>query len=203
MGEHLMWSIRNSLQPAHFLLRTLLLFLGSVIFLSGCAVTKTMVPAKLVLPVLRVAPFSDVLEASYAAADLMASGLRTKSQKINASIIAASFVNINDLEESCPLGRIVSEQISSRMAQNGFRILDMKLRQNTVYIKERKGEFLLSREIKKISEAHSSGYVIVGTYTVAERSIYICARIVNTTDNSIVTGYDYQLERNFQTESLL
>jgi TolB-like protein len=89
------------------------------------------------------------------------------------------------------------------MAQNGFHVLEMKLRQHSIYVKEGEGEFLLSRQLQEISASHDSDLLIVGTYAVAEKGIYISARIVNAGDSTIVTGYDYQLERNFQTESLL
>jgi len=147
--------------------------------------------------------FMDVLEASYAAADFLAKDLSRKNLQITGSILTASFVNINNLSESCPLGRIIAEQISSRMAQNGYKLIDMKLRTNSIYIKEGKGEFLLSREIQEISKTQNSDYAIVGTYAVAEKSVYISMRIVDTSDNSIITGYDYQLGLNYQTESLL
>jgi TolB-like protein len=187
--------------------------LGLFIILSGCSGINQMAGEpieaqpdsssehNLSRPIIR--PFFDVLEASYTAADCLAEDLRRKLIKSDASIITASFVNINNLEESCPLGRVISEQISSRIAQHGLRILELKLRQNSVYIKKGKGEFLLSRKIKEISESYNGDYVMVGTYTMAEKSIYISARIVNTTDNSVTTGCDFQLERNYQIDSLL
>lgn len=150
-----------------------------------------------------LAPFNDLLEANYVAADRLAVDFRRKRRKSANYMLAASFVNINNLNESSPLGRVISEQIASRLVQHRFKILEMKLRQNSVYIKEGKGEFLLSREIKEISASHNSDYVIVGTYAVAERGIYISARIVNTTDNIIISAYNYQLALNSQTESLL
>jgi TolB-like protein len=154
-------------------------------------------------PTNRPAIYTDVLTASYTAADALSADLITRGGTAAATIMAASFVNINRLEESSTLGRLVSEQISSRMAQNGFRMLEMKLRQNSVYIKEGEGEFLLSRQLKEISQSHDSGLVVVGTYTVADRSIYVSARVVNADDSTIVTGYDFQLARNYQTDSLL
>jgi TolB-like protein len=148
-------------------------------------------------------PFIDVLAASYAAADNLCQGLQRKKIQTDATILAASFVNVNHLEESSTLGRIIAEQISSRIAQNGFKVLDMKLRHDSVYMKKGKGEFLLSREIDKISKTYNGDFVLVGTYAVAEMSIYVSARIIDTADNSISTGYDFQIERNFQNDSLL
>jgi TolB-like protein len=151
----------------------------------------------------RVPVFGDVLEGSYYAADALAAQLQAKAGKAGATMLGASFVNVDRLEESSTLGRMVSEQISSRLAQHGFQVLEMKLRQDSIYIKEGEGEFLLSRQIKEIGAAHNGDLVIVGTYAVAEKSIYISARVVNAGDSTIVTGYDYQLRRNYQTDSML
>jgi TolB-like protein len=151
----------------------------------------------------RVPIFGDVLEGSYYAADALAARLQAKTGKAGTTMLGASFVNINRLEESSSLGRMICEQISSRMAQHGFKVLEMKLRQNSIYIKEGEGEFLLSRQLEEIGASHNGDLVIVGTYAVAEKTIYISARIVNANDSTIVTGYDYQLKRNFQTDSML
>lgn len=148
-------------------------------------------------------PFNDLLEANYIAADRLAVDFKRKKRISTNHMLAASFVNINNLNESSPLGRVISEQIASRLVQHRFKILEMKLRQNSIYIKEGKGEFLLSREIKEISASHDSDYVIVGTYAVAEKGVYVSARIVNTADNVIISAYNYQIALNLQTESLL
>jgi TolB-like protein len=199
-----MWSTKHHLHR-------LFLFLVAALLLSGCTGIKKMTAnltggntarqAEAARPT--VPAFGDVLAGSYTAADSLAAHLHSKTGKTGITMLAASFVNINRLEESSPLGRIVSEQISSRMAQNGFQVLEMKLRQHSIYVKEGEGEFLLSRQVQEISASHDSDLLIVGTYAVAEKSIYISARIVNAGDSTIVTGYDYQLERNFQTDSLL
>ena len=150
-----------------------------------------------------IKPHSEILELSYAAADTLSGDLDKKLADRSGAILAASLVNIDNLEESCSLGRLISEQVASRMAYHGYRVLEMKVRQNSVYIKKGEGEFILSREIQQIGATHDGAYVLVGTYTVAKGSIYISLRIVDTEDNTIITGCDYELLRNYQTDSLL
>lgn len=199
-----MWSTRHHLHR-------LFLFALLALLVSGCSGIKKMTATltggdddrQPEAAVHRMPIFGDVLEGSYYAADALTAQLLAKTGKANATMLSASFVNVNRLEESSTLGRMISEQISSRMAQNGFKVLEMKLRQNSVYIKEGEGEFLLSRQLKEISTSQNGDLAIVGTYALAEKTIYISARIVNAGDNTIITGYDYQLDRNFQTESML
>ena len=61
-------------------------------------------------------------------------------------LIMATIVNIDALEQTSMLGRLVSEQVSTRLAQGGLKMLEMKLR-NSVYLKRNQGELMLTREI--------------------------------------------------------
>lgn len=189
----------------YFFLSLLVLF--STIGVAACAQktakVKEVIPTDLIPNLTRLEPYSNILESSYAVADILAKGLYQRGVNVENPMLAASFVNIDNLKESCTFGRIVSEQISSRLAQHGYKILEMKLRQESVFIQEGEGEFLLSRELKNISSTHRSDEVLVGTYAVAEDSLFISARIVRTRDNTVLTGYDYQLLLNYVTESLL
>ena len=148
-------------------------------------------------------PYSNLLESSYVAADSLGRGLRFRGFSPDESIMAASFVNIDNLTESSTLGRIVSEQIASRLAQHGFMIVEVKLREESVFIKEGKGEFLLSREVLSLGETRGAHAVLVGTYAVSKDFIFISARVVRTEDNSVVTGYDYELLNDATTRSML
>ncbi len=148
-------------------------------------------------------PYSDLLESSYAAADSLGRGLRFRGLSPDESILTASFVNIDNLTESSTLGRIVSEQIASRLAQHGFKIVEVKLRQESIFIEEGKGEFLLSREVTSLGETRGAKAVLVGTYAVSRNFIFISVRVVRTEGNSVVAGYDYELPNDSTTRSML
>ncbi len=147
--------------------------------------------------------YSNILETSYVAADSLGKGLRFREITPDMPILAASFVNIDDLTQSSTLGRIVSEQIASRLAQHGFKVIETKLRQGSIFIKKGKGEFLLSRELLDLSANQGAQAVLVGTYAVSEHFIFISARVVRTEDSSVVTGYDYELPQDKTTKSML
>ncbi len=148
-------------------------------------------------------PYSNVLESSYYAADSLGKGLRFREFSQDMPILVASFVNIDDLSQSSTLGRMVSEQIASRLAQQGFKIIETKLRQGSIFIEKGKGEFLLSRELLNLSTNQGAQAVLVGTYAVSEHFIFISARIVRTEDSSVITGYDYEIPQNKTTKSML
>jgi len=134
---------------------------------------------------------TDLIESSYKAADHLAISLPHLSSQ-NYTVIAASFVNINNLEESSGFGRTVSEYITSRLSQHGFKVKEMKLK-NSLFIQKKVGEFILSREIKEISLEHNAGMLLTGTYSVAEDAVYISARMLNPHDAAILAAYEYKL----------
>ncbi len=177
-----------------------------LICLSGCAQTPLPAlnaPARAAYTLPDPQPYSTLLESSYAAADSLGRGLGFRGISVEQPILVASFVDIDDLTKSSTLGRTVSEQIASRLAQHGFKILEVKLRHDSVFIKEGQGEFLLSREVQNLGAARGAYAVLVGTYAVSKRFIFISARVVRTKDNSLVTGYDYELPCDATTKSML
>ncbi|HIG14396.1 MAG TPA: hypothetical protein EYQ32_08065 [Gammaproteobacteria bacterium] len=143
----------------------------------------------------------DLGGSSHRAADSMIkkAGARLDTQR---SIAAASFVNIDDLSESSSFGRIVSQQLASRLSSHGFQIIEMLLRKS-VYIQQQAGEFLLSRELKNISKEHNVQAAIVGTYAVGKNSVYVTAKIVDSASSIVIASHDYELALGPNTRSLL
>jgi len=134
---------------------------------------------------------ADIISLSHRAADSL---IRQAGVSINkgSPIVAASFANIDNLNNSSSFGRIVSQQLASRFTQNKYQVVEMLLREK-IYIKEKSGEFLLSRALRNISAAHNAQAVIVGTYAVGAKNIYITAKIVRATDSVVLSSHDYTL----------
>lgn len=153
---------------------------------------------------------ADLVKASYEAGDALVkeaayyTQAHTKKGGLMPSkpILVASLVNVDDMQTSSTFGRIVSEQIGSRVAQNGYRVIEMKLR-DSVFIQEHRGELLLSREIIDLSKAHDAHVVIVGTYAASKRVVYVSVKMVSTADNSILSSFDYSVPVGADTRQLL
>jgi len=183
-----------------------LLFLKQLIYgMSLCLVIMLTMGCPYPLERVKVdqEPYSKIIRTSYAATDVLAEIMKQRDFDTNGAIIAASLVNINNLAETCSLGRIISEQMLGRMAQHGFKIVEMKLRQDSVFIKKNEGEFLLSRELQNIGENHKANAVLVGTYAVSKYVVFISVRMIRTSDNTVIASYDYQLPLDFIIKSLI
>jgi len=144
---------------------------------------------------------ADIVAASHAAADALIKQLQGKVEP-NRPFLAASFVDINDLEQTTSFGRIVSQQLVTQFSNKGFVVVEMLLRKN-IYIRQKGGEFLLSRAVREISKTHDAGAVIVGTYAVGARSVYITAKVIDTIDNAVLGAFDYRLPKGPDTHYLL
>lgn len=116
--------------------------------------------------------------------------------------IVATLANIDALEQSSTLGRIVSEQIANRLTQLGKQVVELKVR-NGIYMKRNEGEFLLTREIKEVAAAHRAQGVIVGTYAESSGFVHISLKLVNPENSLVLAAHDYSLPLDRQVRSML
>lgn len=117
-------------------------------------------------------------------------------------IIVATLVNINALEESSPLGRLVSEQLGARFAQQGFKVVELKIRQK-LYMKRNEGELMLTREIRDIAQQHDAQALIIGTYTEGADRVFINLKLTQVETNIALAAVDYALPLDMNIRSLL
>lgn len=116
--------------------------------------------------------------------------------------IVATLVNIDQLEQSSTLGRLISEQVASRMTHLGHSVLELKVR-NSVYMKRHEGELLLTREIKEVASNHNAQAVVVGTYAESATMVHVNLKVVNPSTSVVLAAYDYALPMDRQIQSLI
>lgn len=170
------------------------LALALPLFLGGCASTRDDTDYSSVSANAFVA-------ANYRAADALAAQLKGKLAE-DKPLIMATVVNIDALEQTSMLGRLVSEQISTRMAQNGMKMLEMKLR-NSVYLKRNGGELMLTREIGDVASTHNAQAVVVGSYAETRDTIFINMKVIQPTTNLVLAGHDFVLSKGGTIRSML
>ncbi len=166
--------------------------------LSGCAYDTRVDQAP--EPTYESAARSDFLITNYRAADALVAQFRNAAR--SGPLIVATVVNIDALDQSSTLGRLISEQISARFSQSGFTLIEMKFR-SSVYMKRSEGELLLTREINEVARSHQAQAVIVGTYGLSGDSVYINMKIVQPGSNYIMAVHDYVLPANREIRSML
>ncbi len=139
---------------------------------------------------------SEVREAS--------SQLISKSSGINSHdpLLAATFADIDDLQQSSTFGRALTEQFTSALTSKGLPVIEVKMRES-LFIKERTGELILSRKLNSLVEAHDAQAVLLGTYAMGGNYVYVNVRLVRTSDNIILGSHDFSLPLNRDIKAML
>ena len=130
------------------------------------------------------------IQANYQAADSLQRQLGMSVEK--PTLLMATLVNIDALDRSSTLGRLVSEQVSARFTQGGYRMVEMKF-QNSVYMARGQGELMLTREVHELASNYSAQAVIVGTYGESKEYVFINLKVVEPESNHILSVHDYSL----------
>ena len=137
-----------------------------------------------------------LISSSYAAADrLLTAGAKQDLLTKNKRVLVASWVDVNQVSRSSIFGKMMAEQLASRLVQQGVAVMEVKLR-SSLFITEKGGEMLLSREIKEISQQHNAEAVIVGTYADAGSSgVYVTVKLVRAVDGLVLSATNFMVER--------
>ena len=152
-------------------------------------------------PTYQAAETSEFTQANYSAVDKLVTSTAVPIVK-NAPLLVATIVNIDSLGQSSRFGRLISEQVATRLSQLGYSVVEMKLR-NDVYIQEGTGELLLSRDVRNLSKTHNAQVVVVGNYAVAAGYVYLTLKAVTVTDNRVVTAVNYLLPLTENNRAML
>ncbi|MBV0934111.1 FlgO family outer membrane protein [Marinobacterium weihaiense] len=158
---------------------------------AGCSTTKPQSPMSVQVDL--------IAEIKTAATQLMgnARGLHTDSP-----VLAATFADIDDLQQSSTFGRTLSEQFTSALSNQNLPVIEVKMR-DSLFVKERTGELILSRKLHSLVQAHDAQAVLLGTYAIGGHNVYVNVRIVRTSDNIILGSHDFSLPLNRDIKAML
>jgi TolB-like protein len=117
-------------------------------------------------------------------------------------MIAATFVDIDNLSQSSTFGRISSEIMASALARQGIQVREVKMR-DSMFIEESVGELILSRQVQRLSAQHDARSILMGTYAQGQDYVYVSARVVRSGDAMVLGTADFRLPLNNNTRSLL
>ena len=132
---------------------------------------------------------SRFVNANYDAVDTLA---KSVSMPLRTPIVVATVVDVDNLDHSSTFGRLVTEQVASRLAMLGYSPIELKLRGN-LFVRAPAGELLLSREVSQIAQQHNAPVVVVGSYGRGYSTAYVSLKLVAVADNQILAGTDYPI----------
>ncbi|MGN7613181.1 FlgO family outer membrane protein [Magnetococcales bacterium HHB-1] len=172
---------------------------STVIILAGCS--QTVSPYPMISQPMTERAKTDLGKQTYRVADAM---VRNLGDMIPARlrILPVSFVDQNNLEKTSALGRRLSSQISSRLSQHGYSMVEIKLR-SSILMKKKEGTFMLSRDMEKIRKKHDVQAILSGHYVVSRSRVEVTAQIVRLSDQVVLTSFDFSLPKDGNVRALL
>ena len=135
---------------------------------------------------------SDLDDVSYTAGDMLERNLLYYLDR-TLPILSTSFVNLDNLKETSAFGRLVGVQVASRFSQHGYKMIDLRLSNGKVIVREKSGELVLSRDMKRINNSQDAQAILVGTYSIAGNRAFLSTRLVSTLDNTILSSYNFSI----------
>lgn len=102
-------------------------------------------------------------------------------------IAVATFVDLNNLYRTSPFGRYVAEQLMGELQRAGFNVVEIR-KTESIMIKQKFGEYGLSREVQEIAQESSASYILAGTYVTRGRFILVNARLVSNQNNLVASS---------------
>lgn len=116
-------------------------------------------------------------------------GRQIKEVKIP-RVAIATFVDTDTLENAGHLGRTLAEVFVHELNRRSVEVVELKVTENLSLTKD--GEFILSRNWKKLAKTAKVSHILTGTMTRNEDGVVLVARIINMQAHTVLgsaTGF--------------
>jgi TolB-like protein len=117
------------------------------------------------------------------------------------SYVVATFTNLDRLQETTSFGRLLAENLAHELQVRKWQMFDVRLTKDLIVSDA--GEFILSRDIRKIRDTYKLNGVVTGTYAAHDASVIVNARVIDLDSGIVIGSAQAHFPRNCFTESLL
>ncbi len=107
-------------------------------------------------------------------------------------VLVTTLVENTELDVTSDFGRTLQNHIASEFVRRGYTVREIRLRRDLVIL-QREGEFMLSRALSDLADREKAQAVVVGTYSLADRVMYLTVRLVRPDDRAILATWDRRL----------
>lgn len=133
----------------------------------------------------------NLVEVSFVAVEQLQHSLKQPLPR-GSLVVINSLVNVDNLGQDLPFGRIVSDQLSSAMSHAGYRVMGIEL-PTEILVKNEAGILQLPVDTKTaLQDAHADALVI-GTYAAGRQNIYVSLRIIEIASQNVISSTDYSI----------
>lgn len=113
-------------------------------------------------------------------------------QQPNQPILVTTLVNNDNLDATSSFGRSFQNNVTAGFVSRGYAVREIKLRLDLL-VEAHQGEFMLTRELRELADRERAQAIVVGTYTITNRVMYLSVRLVDPVDRSIRSVYEDRL----------
>lgn len=100
-------------------------------------------------------------------------------------LTVSTFVNLNDLYATSSLGRYLAEQCMAELQLRGARLVEVR-KTPAMMIRQKGGEYGLSRDMDELSFVQGAQAMVAGTYTVSGERVFLNAKLLRNSDNRVL-----------------
>ncbi len=97
-------------------------------------------------------------------------------------------VNLNDLTQTSPLGRLMAQEVGSAMVKLGYNVQEIRKGRDIVF-NPKQGEFILTRDVNQLlNRGATSTLVVAGTYTQTSQGVRFNLEVLNAWNNNVIAA---------------
>lgn len=137
--------------------------------------------------------------------DELFAGLKELNEEyggLGEGVIVLSFVDQKQLTRTTSFGRYLAEQLMNELQRQQVPVVELR-KSNAVRIRERGGEYGLSRDPAEIRERVAAGAMLTGTYTTTARQVMVNARIIDNRSAVLLASATVVIPRTAVVNDLL
>ena len=112
----------------------------------------------------------------------------------NKGVVVATVQNLDNLKVTTPLGRLLTEMISTRLTQHHMKVYHLRMHPTDTLIREGEGEFLQSRDVTRLTAAHDVAGMVLSTYSLAADVVHVSMKMVLVEDQSVAAAWEFSLD---------
>ncbi|MDP6928775.1 MAG: FlgO family outer membrane protein [Planctomycetota bacterium] len=109
-------------------------------------------------------------------------------------VVVATVQNLDYLKITTPLGRLLTEMISTRLTQHRMKVYHLRMHPTDTLIREGEGEFLQSRDVTRLTATHDVAGMVLSTYSVAADVVHVSMKMVLVDDQSVAAAWEFSLD---------
>jgi hypothetical protein len=135
-------------------------------------------------------PESDLIGPGYEAADTLFNSAR-RELRDDSTIVYGVFTPVGNPGTSSPFGRVFAELVTSRLVQNGVKVVEVRLRE-AIAVREG-GPYALSDDVHDVARRVHARAALSGFYAVAPDYVLVSARLIDIPTGLVFASWDKRI----------